>query len=193
TASGGPFRTASLKDMEEATPAQALRHPTWSMGPKITIDSATMMNKALEMVEARWLFGLEPDQIEILVHPQSIIHSLVEFRDGSVIAQKGHPDMRVPIQYALTWPERLESPVRKLNLAELRPLPFEAPDPMRFPALELGHRAVRAGGTMGAVLNAANEAAVEAFLAGDLRFTRIAAIVREAMDAHRVIASPTLE
>ena len=193
TASGGPFRTASLKDMEDAAPAQALRHPTWSMGPKITIDSATMMNKALEIVEARWLFGLEADQIEILVHPQSIIHSLVEFRDGSVIAQMGHPDMRVPIQYALTWPERLDSPVRKLNLAELRSLTFEAPDPMRFPALELGHRAVRAGGTMGAVLNAANEAAVEAFLAGDLRFTRIAAIVRDAMDAHRVVASPTLE
>ena len=193
TASGGPFRTASLKDMEEAAPAQALRHPTWSMGPKITIDSATMMNKALEIVEARWLFGLEPDQIEILVHPQSIIHSLVEFRDGSVIAQMGHPDMRVPIQYALTWPERLDSPVRKLDLAELRSLTFEAPDPMRFPALELGHRAVRAGGTMGAVLNAANEAAVESFLAGDLRFTRIAAIVRDIMDAHRVVATPTLE
>jgi len=193
TASGGPFRTASLKDMEEATPAQALRHPTWSMGPKITIDSATMMNKALEMVEARWLFGLEPDQITVLIHPQSIIHSLVEFRDGSVIAQLGHPDMRVPIQYALTWPDRLESAARSLNLSELRSLTFEAPDPQRFPALELGHRAVRAGGTMGAVLNAANEAAVESFLAGNLRFTRIAAVVGETMDAHPVIETPSLE
>ncbi len=193
TASGGPFRTASLKDMDEATPAQALRHPTWNMGPKITIDSATMMNKALEIIEARWLFGLEPDQIEVLIHPQSIVHSLVEFRDGSVIAQMGHPDMRVPIQYALTWPERLESDVRKLDLAEVRSLTFEAPDPARFPALELGHRAVRAGGTMGAVLNAANEVAVEAFLAGKLRFTRIAPLVRETMDAHRNVQAPTLD
>jgi len=163
------------------------------MGPKITIDSATMMNKALEMVEARWLFGLEPDQITVLIHPQSIIHSLVEFRDGSVIAQLGHPDMRVPIQYALTWPDRLESGARSLNLSELRSLTFEAPDPQRFPALELGHRAVRAGGTMGAVLNAANEAAVESFLAGSLRFTRIASVVRETMDAHPVIETPSLE
>jgi 1-deoxy-D-xylulose-5-phosphate reductoisomerase len=163
------------------------------MGPKITIDSATMMNKALEVIEARWLFDLEPDQIEVLVHPQSIIHSLVEFRDGSVIAQMGHPDMRVPIQYALTWPDRIAADVRKLDLAQVRSLSFEAPDPARFPALELGHRAVRAGGTMGAVLNAANEAAVEAFLAGNLKFTRIAAIVRETMDAHRIVSAPTLD
>jgi 1-deoxy-D-xylulose-5-phosphate reductoisomerase len=193
TASGGPFRTARLDEMEAATPAQALRHPTWSMGPKITIDSATMMNKALEIIEARWLFGLEPDQIEVLVHPQSIIHSLVEFRDGSVIAQMGHPDMRVPIQYALTWPERLDAPVKKFDLAEIRALTFEAPDSARFPALELGQRAVRAGGTMGAVLNAANEVAVDAFLGGRLRFTRIAAIVRETMDAHAKIETPSLD
>ena len=192
TASGGPFRTASMAEMEEATPEQALRHPTWSMGPKITIDSATMMNKALEIIEARWLFGLEPDQIEVLVHPQSIIHSLVEFRDGSVIAQMGRPDMRVPIQYALTWPDRLDADVRKLDLAEVRSLTFEAPDPVRFPALELGHRAVRAGGSMGAVLNAANEVAVEAFLARKIRFTRIAAVVRETMDAHRKVETPSL-
>ncbi|HZN60984.1 MAG TPA: 1-deoxy-D-xylulose-5-phosphate reductoisomerase [Planctomycetota bacterium] len=193
TASGGPFRSATLREMEEATPAQALRHPTWNMGPKISIDSATMMNKALEMIEARWLFALEPDQIEVLVHPQSIIHSLVEFRDGSAIAQMGHPDMRVPIQYALLWPDRVASDARMLDLAQVRSLTFEAPDLARFPALELGHRAVRAGGTMGAVLNAANEVAVEAFLAGNLRFTRIAGIVRETMDAHRLVESPTLD
>jgi 1-deoxy-D-xylulose-5-phosphate reductoisomerase len=152
-----------------------------------------MMNKALEIIEARWLFGLEPEQIEVLVHPQSIVHSLVEFRDGSVIAQLGNPDMRVPIQYALTWPDRLDADVRRLDLAAVRSLTFEAPDPVRFPALELGHRAVRAGGTMGAVLNAANEVAVEAFLARKLRFTRIAAVVRETMEAHRIVKSPTLD
>jgi 1-deoxy-D-xylulose-5-phosphate reductoisomerase len=152
-----------------------------------------MMNKALEIIEARWLFGLEPDQIDVLVHPQSIIHSLVEFRDGSVIAQMGHPDMRGPIQYALTWPERFDAPVRRLDLAELKSLTFEAPDPVRFPALNLGRRAIRAGGTMGAVLNAANEIAVEAFLAGRIRFTQIAAIVGETMDAHRFLPVPTLQ
>ena len=193
TASGGPFRTATPREMDEATPEQALRHPTWSMGPKITIDSATMMNKALEIIEARWLFGLEPDQIEILVHPQSIVHSLVEFRDGSVIAQLGSPDMRIPIQYALTWPDRLPAEVRRLDLAQARSLTFEAADPVRFPALELGFRAVRDGGTMGAVLNAANEIAVEAFLGRRIRFTKIASVVRETMEAHRKIASPTLD
>jgi 1-deoxy-D-xylulose-5-phosphate reductoisomerase len=193
TASGGPFRTASLREMEEASPEQALRHPTWNMGPKITIDSATMMNKALEIIEARWLFDLRPDQIEILVHPQSIVHSLVEFRDGSVIAQLGMPDMRVPIQYALTWPERLEGNARRLNLAEVRSLAFEPWDPVRFPAVELGFRAAKAGGTLGAVLNAANEVAVEAFLARRIRFTRIASLVREVMDRHRTVASPTLD
>ena len=193
TASGGPFRTATAAQMDEATPEQALRHPTWNMGPKISIDSATMMNKALEIIEAKWLFGLEPDQIEVIVHPQSIVHSLVEFRDGSVIAQLGHPDMRVPIQYALTWPERLEADGKKFDLAEIRSLAFEAPDPVRFPALELGLRAVRAGGTMGAVLNAANEVAVEAFLARRLRFPGIAGVVRETMDAHRKIETPTLD
>ena len=193
TASGGPFRTASLADMENAKPAQALRHPTWSMGPKITIDSATMMNKALEIIEAKWLFGLEADQIDVLVHPQSIVHSLVEFRDGSVIAQLGLPDMRVPIQYALTWPDRLEGAGKRLDLAALGSLTFEAPDRGRFPAIELGFRAARAGGSMGAVLNAANEVAVEAFLAGHLRFTGIAAVVGETMDHHRLVAAPTLE
>jgi len=193
TASGGPFRTASLQEMEEAIPEQALRHPTWTMGPKITIDSATMMNKALEIIEARWLFGLEPDQIEILVHPQSIVHSLVEFRDGSVIAQLGMPDMRVPIQYALTWPERLEGNARRLNLAEVRSLGFEALDAARFPAVALGFRAAREGGTLGAVLNAANEIAVDAFLGRKIRFTRIASLVREVMDRHHLVASPTLD
>jgi 1-deoxy-D-xylulose-5-phosphate reductoisomerase len=193
TASGGPFRTATLREMEEAVPEQALRHPTWNMGPKITIDSATMMNKALEIIEARWLFGLEPEQIEVLVHPQSIVHSLVEFRDGSVIAQLGLPDMRVPIQYALTWPERAEADVRRLDLAKVGSLTFEAPDPERFPAIALGFRAVREGGTSGAVLNAANEVAVEAFLARRLKFTRIAAVVREVMDARPIVPAPTLD
>jgi 1-deoxy-D-xylulose-5-phosphate reductoisomerase len=193
TASGGPFRKASLADMENAKPAQALRHPTWTMGPKITIDSATMMNKALEIIEAKWLFGLEADQIDVLVHPQSIVHSLVEFRDGSVIAQLGLPDMRVPIQYALTWPERLDAPVKRLDLASLGSLTFEAPDRERFPAIELGFRAARAGGSMGAVLNAANEVAVEAFLGGRLRFTNIAAVVGDTMDRHRLVSAPTLE
>jgi len=193
TASGGPFRKSTLKEMEEAGPDQALRHPTWNMGPKITIDSATMMNKALEIIEARWLFGLEPDQIEVLVHPQSIVHSLVEFRDGSVIAQLGVPDMRVPIQYALTWPERAEADGRRLDLAKVGSLTFEAPDLERFPAIALGFRVVREGGTAGAVLNAANEVAVEAFLARKLKFTRIAAVVGEVLDARPPIPAPTLD
>ncbi len=193
TASGGPFRTATLAEMEKAGPEQALKHPTWSMGPKITIDSATMMNKALEVIEARWLFDLDPDRLEVVVHPQSIVHSLVEFRDGSVIAQLGAPDMRVPIQVALTWPERLEGPARRLDLVATKSLTFEPVDHARFPAVALGFRAAREGGTMGAVLNGANEVAVEAFLARRLGFTRIAAVVAAVMDRHRTIAAPTLE
>ena len=164
TASGGPFRTLPSEQLEQVTPEQALQHPNWTMGPKVTIDSATMMNKALEIVEAKWLFGLQTEQIRVLIHPQSIVHSMVEFCDGATIAQLGLPDMRVPIQYALTYPERRTSPVAAADLAALGRLDFEDPDPERFPALELGFRAAEAGGAMGAVLNAANEAAVAAFI-----------------------------
>jgi len=191
TASGGPFRTLPIEELERVTPEQALRHPNWDMGPKITIDSATMMNKALEVIEAKWLFRLPVSQIRVLVHPQSVVHSLVEFRDGSTIAQLGLPDMRVPIQYALTYPERRPSPVAAANLAAVGRLDFEEPDLVRFPALALGFRAAEAGGTLGAVLSAANEIAVAAFLERRIRFTDIARLVAEVMDAHPLIACPT--
>ena len=193
TASGGPFRTVPLAALDDVTPEQALRHPNWDMGPKITIDSATMMNKALEVIEAKWLFGLEVGQIRVLVHPQSIVHSMVEFVDGSTIAQLGLPDMRVPIQYALTYPERRTSPVAAADLAEVGRLDFEEPDLDRFPALALGFRAAEAGGTMGAVLNAANEVAVAAFIAGRLRFTDVAVAVAAVMDRHEPLADPSLD
>ena len=167
TASGGPFRSWSHGEQwNESTVADALAHPTWQMGPKITIDSATMMNKALEIIEARWLFDLPPEQIDVVIHPQSIVHSLVEFIDGSVVAQLSPPDMKLPIQYALTWPERRTSPARKLDLTQSLQLDFEPPDEDRFPALRLGREVAAAGGTAGAVLNAANEAAVASFLGG---------------------------
>jgi len=184
TASGGPFRTLPAEALATVTPQQALQHPTWAMGPKITVDSATMMNKALEVVEAKWLFDLDASQIRVLIHPQSLVHSLVEFYDGSTIAQLGVPDMRVPIQYAFTHPERRPSAVPAADLAAVGRLDFEEPDPCRFPALALGHRAAEAGGTLGAVLNAANEAAVRAFLDGHLRFTQITQLVAEVMDCH---------
>ncbi len=193
TGSGGPFRETPAAELADATIEQALKHPTWSMGGKITIDSATMMNKALEIVEARWLFDIDPSQIEVVIHPQSIVHSLVEFRDGSVMAQLGAPDMRVPIQYALTYPERPEGNARRLDLLEAKALTFQPPDLEKFPAIRLGYRAAREGGTMGAVLNAANEVAVEAFLAGRIRFTRITAIAGEAMDAHATKRRPSLQ
>ncbi|MGB9626300.1 MAG: 1-deoxy-D-xylulose-5-phosphate reductoisomerase, partial [Phycisphaerae bacterium] len=161
TASGGPFRTWSAEQMAEATVEDALRHPTWNMGPKVTIDSATLMNKALEIIEAKWLFGLDVDSIEVLIHPESIIHSMVEFCDGSVVAQLGTPDMRTPIQYALTYPERRLGCSDRLDWSAIRRLHFEPPDLERFPALRLGYEAARAGGTAGAVLNAANEEAVQ--------------------------------
>ena len=192
TASGGPFRTWTAEQMAEATLEDALRHPTWSMGPKITIDSATMMNKALEIVEAAWLFGLPAERIEVLVHPESIIHSMVEFVDGSVVAQLGSPDMRTPIQYALTWPERLEGVSRRLDFASLRRLNFEPPDVERFPALALGYEVVRAGGTAGAVMNAANEAAVEAFQQRRIPFGRIVGLTRGVLDRHCVVREPDL-
>jgi 1-deoxy-D-xylulose-5-phosphate reductoisomerase len=182
TASGGPFRTTPAADLDRVTPEEALRHPTWSMGAKITVDSATLMNKALEVVEARWLFSLLPEQIKVLVHPQSIIHSMVEFRDGSLLAQLGVPDMAVPVRYALCHPDRGETSSSYFDLARFRSLTLEEPDVSRFPALELGFRAARMGGTAGAVLNAANEVAVEAFLRREIPFPRVAPAVAAALD-----------
>ncbi|MBU3728145.1 MAG: 1-deoxy-D-xylulose-5-phosphate reductoisomerase [Phycisphaerales bacterium] len=183
TASGGPFRTATREQIMSATVEQALRHPTWSMGRKISIDSATMMNKALEVVEAHWLFGLDADRIDAIVHPQSIVHSFVEFTDGSVIAQLSPPDMRLPIQYALTAPARAPGRATRMDWRTLGSLAFEPVDHDRFPAISLAWRAIRAGGTAGAVLNAANEAAVDAFCAGHLRFGEIAEVVAAALDS----------
>jgi 1-deoxy-D-xylulose-5-phosphate reductoisomerase len=193
TASGGPFRTRPAETFAAITPEEALRHPTWSMGPKITIDSATMMNKALELIEARWLFGVPATKLEVLVHPQSIVHSMVEFVDGSVIAQLSPPDMRLPIQYALSYPRRLPGPARRFDFTRGFTLEFAPPDPARFPALALGHEAASRGGTAGAVLNAANEEAVRGFLAGRLRFTDIAAVCGRVLEAHPFQDDPTIE
>jgi len=184
TASGGPFRTASAAAMREATPAEAVAHPNWSMGAKISVDSATMMNKGLELIEAHYLFGLPADRIDILIHPQSVVHSLVEFVDGSVLAQLGSPDMRIPIAYALAWPERIATPAQRLDLATVARLEFEAPDFSRFPALGLAREALLAGGSAPIVLNAANEAAVARFLAGEIGFTDIARIVGQSLAEH---------
>jgi 1-deoxy-D-xylulose-5-phosphate reductoisomerase len=177
TASGGPFRTFPIEQMARVTPAQAVAHPNWSMGAKISVDSATMMNKGLELIEAHHLFALPEQQIDILVHPQSVIHSLVEYADGSMLAQLGSPDMRVPIAHVLAWPERMETNARRLDLLEVGRLDFEAPDPVRFPALRLARDALRKGEAAPLILNAANEVAVEAFLAGAIHFPDIAAIV----------------
>jgi 1-deoxy-D-xylulose-5-phosphate reductoisomerase len=193
TASGGPFRCWSRAAMEQATVADALSHPTWRMGEKITIDSATMMNKALEIIEARWLFDLRPEQIDVVIHPQSIVHSFVEFIDGSVMAQLSPPDMKLPIQYALTWPERRPSPAKKLDLTQSLQLDFEPPDEDRFPALRLGREVAAAGGTTGAVLNAANEAAVASFLADEMPFTEIVPACRAVLESHPFNANPTLD
>lgn len=193
TASGGPFARTPREEFDRITPEQALRHPTWNMGGKITIDSATMFNKALEIVEAKWLFDLDPKQIEVILHPQSIVHSMVEFVDGSVIAQMGVPDMRTPIQFAFTWPDRAAGNVKALNLAEVKTLTFEAPDPEKFPSIRLGYRAAEAGGTMGAVLNAANEVAVELFVGRRIPFRRVFEIVERVMDRHAVVPHPTLD
>ena len=192
TASGGPFREHTPEQLKTVTVDDALAHPTWDMGKKITIDSATMMNKALEIIEARWLFDLQPDQIEVVIHPQSVVHSLVEFRDGAVVAQLGPPDMKLPIQYALSYPERWESPAAKLDFRQAFSLDFFPPDVTRFPALALGHEVARQGGTAGAVLNAANESAVEAFLQGQIRFTEIVPACRAVLDVHNYEPSPTL-
>jgi len=193
TASGGPFRTRPRETLDAVTPAEALRHPTWSMGPKITIDSATMMNKALELIEARWLFDLPGEKLAVVVHPQSVVHSMVEFVDGSVIAQLSPPDMKLPIQYALSHPRRLDGPARRLDFSAGLRLDFEPPDPIRFPAVRLGHEAAARGGTCGAVLNAANEEAVGAFLAGRMRFTGIAEACARVLDGHAYQADPSLD
>ena len=184
TASGGPFREATPEQMAEATPEQALAHPTWDMGPKVTVDSATMMNKGLETIEARWLFGADPAAIRVVVHPESVVHSLVEFADGSFLAQLGVTDMLIPVQYALTWPERLPTGLAPLPLDRAFALRFSPPDPARFPALRLAREALEAGGDAPTVLNAANEVAVEGFLAGRLRFPDIPAVVEETLAAH---------
>jgi len=183
TASGGPFRRASAAEMLQATPEQACAHPKWSMGRKISVDSATMMNKGLELIEASYLFGLPESRLDVLVHPQSIVHSMVEYEDGSMLAQLGNPDMRTPIAHALAHPERIESGVAPLSLAAVGSLEFEAPDLQRFPCLRLAHEALRAGGAAPCVLNAANEVAVAAFLAGELRFPGIAAVAEAVLAA----------
>jgi len=183
TASGGPFRAVPLEALAGVTPEQACAHPNWSMGRKISVDSATMMNKGLEVIEARWLFDLAPERIEVLIHPQSIVHSLVEYADGSVIAQLSNPDMRVPIAHALAYPERVGSGAPALDLVAIRNLSFEKPDLARFPCLALAYAALRAGGTAPAALNAANEVAVGAFLAGRLAFTGIAGVIADALAA----------
>ena len=193
TASGGPFRTSTAEAMAAATPAQAVAHPTWSMGAKISVDSATLMNKGLELSEARYLFGLPSDRLEVLIHPQSVVHSLVEFVDGSVLAQLGAADMRIPIAFALAWPERMASPAERLDLAAIARLDFEQPDLQRFPALRLARQALEAGGAAPVVLNAANEVAVAGFLAGRLGFADIAALVEEALQRGDAPAPRTID
>ena len=193
TASGGPFRTWSREDIAAATPAQALKHPNWSMGSKITIDSATMMNKGLEIIEARWLFGTTGDRINVVVHPESIIHSMVEYADGSVIAQMGHPDMREAIQFAFSYPYRLPLGNRKLNFAEVGSMSFFAPDFEKFPGLRLAYQALEKGGNMACIMNAANEAAVAAFLKERIGFYDITDIVEKCMNDGPFIAAPDMD
>ena len=193
TASGGPFRASSDEEIRVATPAQAVAHPNWSMGAKISVDSATLMNKGLELIEAHHLFGLPSDRIEVLIHPQSVVHSLVEFVDGSVLAQLGSPDMRVPIAYALAWPERMPSPAQRLDLAAIGSLEFEKPDLQRFPALRIARQALEQGGAAPTVLNAANEVAVACFLAGRIGFTEVAQLVGQALERQSSPAPGSIE
>jgi 1-deoxy-D-xylulose-5-phosphate reductoisomerase len=192
TASGGPFRERAASDFEGITVEQALKHPTWNMGPKITIDSATLFNKGLEMIEAHWLFGVEMKRVEVVIHPQSIVHSMVEFSDGSVLAQMSHSDMCFPIQYAVTWPERVPNSLPPLDFGKLRQLEFAPPRYEDFPALNLARQAGEAGGTLPAVLNAANEVAVSAFLEGKISFPRIWQTVEQVMNRHSNVAHPDL-
>lgn len=193
TASGGPFRDTPTHELLQVTVADALAHPTWNMGPKITIDSATMMNKSLEIVEARWLFGVPADKIEVMIHPQSVVHALVEYVDGSVVAQMSPPDMKLPIQYALHYPDRRPGVAKRVDWSAGMHFDFYPPDRERFPALELGHLCARQGGTCGAVLNAANEAAVQGFLDGELHFTEIVPACQSVLESHEFEANPTLE
>ncbi|MEI6351322.1 MAG: 1-deoxy-D-xylulose-5-phosphate reductoisomerase [Verrucomicrobiota bacterium] len=193
TASGGPFRTAPAERLESVTPAEALKHPTWNMGSKITIDSATLFNKGLEMIEARWLFDVEMSRVDVIVHPQSIVHSMVEFVDGSVLAQLSHSDMCFPIQYAVTWPDRVPNTLRPLDFAKVARLEFEEPRYDVFPALTLARHAGEVGGALPAVMNAANEVAVAAFLDGRLSFPGIWRTVAAVMESHRSVAQPTLD
>lgn len=193
TASGGPFRGKKRKELEGVTAADALAHPNWSMGKKITIDSATLMNKGLEVMEAKWLFGVEVDRIEVLIHPQSIIHSAVEYEDGAIMAQMGEPDMRVPIQYALTYPKRVKNPFPKIDFTQRSQLTFEKPDLETFPCLSLAYQALKVGGTLPTVLNGANEVAVARFLAGEITFLQIPALIEATMQAYTVKYDYTLE
>ena len=193
TASGGPFRGRTAADLADVTPADALRHPTWSMGPKITIDSSTLVNKGLEVIEARWLFDVDPGQIQVLVHPQSVIHSMVEYEDGAIIAELGVPDMRLPIQYALYYPERRPMPGEKMDFYKLGQMTFERPDLETFPALQLAYDAIRKGGNLPTVLNAADEIAVQKFLAGQIRYPEITEIIRHCMETCRFLPSPSLD
>jgi 1-deoxy-D-xylulose-5-phosphate reductoisomerase len=193
TASGGPFYNKDAEALDDVTPEQALDHPTWQMGSKISVDSATLMNKGLEVIEAHWLFGVDVEQIEIVIHPSSIVHSMVEFVDGSIIAQLSRSDMRLPIQYALTYPERVECEMERLNITDVSPLEFFSPCFDKFPCLGLAYEAARIGGTMPAVLNAANEVAVDAFLQRRLRFSDIPIVIERAMKEHTPVAGATLE
>jgi 1-deoxy-D-xylulose-5-phosphate reductoisomerase len=192
TGSGGPFRNTPIEQLASVTPAAACAHPNWSMGPKISVDSATMMNKGLELIEACWLFDAKPEQVQIVIHPQSVIHSMVEYIDGSVLAQLGNPDMRTPIAHALAWPERIDSGVASLDLIATARLDFQAPDYQRFPCLALAAQALHRGGTAPAVLNAANEEAVAAFLDGRLRFTDIAAVIEQVLGRAQVVEPHSL-
>jgi 1-deoxy-D-xylulose-5-phosphate reductoisomerase len=193
TASGGPFYGKDAGSLDDVTPEQALEHPTWSMGAKISVDSATLMNKGLEMIEAHWLFGVDVENIDIVIHPSSVVHSMVEFIDGSVLAQMSRNDMRLPIQYALTYPERVESTVKRLDLTEVSPLEFFKPRLEQFPCLRLAYDAARKGGTMPAVLNAANEVAVADFLKRELRFQDIPAVIEQVMSEHESVPKPSLD
>ena len=193
TASGGPFRTTPRAALADVTPAEALRHPNWSMGPKVTIDSASMMNKGFEMIEARWLFGLPPERIKVVVHPQSIVHSMVQFADGAVMAQLGTPDMHLPIAYALAYPRRLRSAAPRLDFAQLSTLTFEAPDRERFRNLDYAYEAARRGGNMPCILNAADEVAVAAFLSGKIGFLAMSDLIAETMARTTFIATPTYD
>ena len=191
TASGGPFRGKKLDELQDVTVNEVLAHPTWNMGKKITVDSASLVNKGLEVIEAHWLYGVDYDKIQVVVHPQSIIHSMVEFCDGSIIAQLAEPDMRLPIQYALTFPNRLPSPIKHLNFWEIKNLTFEEPDVKTFRGLQLAYDAAKIGGTMPCVLNAANEVAVNAFLNGQIKFLQIYDVIENAMQSHAVFKNPS--